>query len=374
MEDTMALRIQKDQRGLLYKKGEYLRLLKPGEHFIPPFFGYTYEICFLEQPFTPSRNLKLYRDDSQLMEELHVIEVKDNQLVLHFMDERLFQVLKTGRYMFWKPLVDHTFITVGLTDPRIGPDIDAKLLSHAQLVPHLFIFIVEPHEKGLLFFDGQYRETLEPGKYYYWKTGVYATVLKADMRQQQLDMTGQEIMTKDKVTIRLNFICQYKILDPAKTLVEIKNYQEQLYILMQLILREYVGTFTLDEFLEKKEEIGQFVLEKLKVTGKDLGLDFMYAGVKDIILPGEIKVILNQVLEAEKRALANIITRREETASTRSLLNTAKLMENNPTLLKLKELEHIERISDKIQGLTLSGGTQILEQLKQIFGTASPSS
>lgn len=367
----MKVRIQKDQRGLLYKKGEFLRVLAPGEHKIWSFFRYSYEIHDLDQPFKPPRNLNLYKEDSLLMEELHVVEVNDNQLVLHFTDGRLTTVLKPGQYVYWKPLTEHTFITVDLDNPRIGEKIDTNLLSHIKLTPHLFIFIVEPHEKGLLFFDGQYQEILDPGKYYFWKSGVYVTLLKADMRQQQLDMTGQEIMTKDKVTIRLNFICQFKIIEPAKTLVDIKNYQEQLYILMQLILREYVGTFTLDEFLEKKEEIGQFVLEKLRVSGKDLGLEFIYAGVKDIILPGEIKAILNQVLQAEKKALANIITRREETASTRSLLNTAKLMENNPTLLKLKELEHIERISDKIQGLTLSGGTQILEQLKQIFGATA---
>jgi regulator of protease activity HflC (stomatin/prohibitin superfamily) len=197
---------------------------------------------------------------------------------------------------------------------------------------------------------------------------VSAAVHKVDMRQLQLDMTGQEIMTKDKVTIRVNFICQYKIADPLIVLTGIKNYEEQLYILMQLILREYVGTFTLDELLGKKEEIGAFVLEALEEKGKSMGLTFLYAGVKDIVLPGEIKTILNQVLEAEKKAQANIITRREETASTRSLLNTAKLMEDNPTLMKLKELEHIERISDKISSLTLNGGSQILEQLKKLFG------
>jgi regulator of protease activity HflC (stomatin/prohibitin superfamily) len=153
-------------------------------------------------------------------------------------------------------------------------------------------------------------------------------------------------------------------------LTDIKNYEEQLYILMQLILLEYVGTLTLDEWLSKKEEIGSFVLEKLEDKGKSLGLTFHYAGVKDIVLPDEIKTILNQVLEAEKKAQATIIiTRREETASTRSLLNTAKLMEDNPTLMKLKELEHIERISDKISSLTLNGGSRILEQLKHIFGS-----
>jgi len=97
------------------------------------------------------------------------------------------------------------------------------------------------------------------------------------------------------------------------------------------------------------------------------GVELMSCGIRDIILPGEVKEIMNQVLVAEKKAQANIITRREETASTRSLLNTAKLMEENDMLFKLKEMEYIEKIADKINAISLAGGNQVLEQLKGIF-------
>ncbi len=76
---------------------------------------------------------------------------------------------------------------------------------------------------------------------------------------------------------------------------------------------------------------------------------------------------MNQVLIAQKQAQANIITRREETASTRSLLNTAKLMEENEMLFKLKEMEYVEKIADKINTISLSGGNQVVDQLKAIF-------
>ncbi|NQZ78262.1 MAG: slipin family protein, partial [Ekhidna sp.] len=87
----------------------------------------------------------------------------------------------------------------------------------------------------------------------------------------------------------------------------------------------------------------------------------------DIILPGDMKEIMNQVLIAQKQAQANVITRREETASTRSLLNTAKLMEENDMLFKLKEMEYVEKIADKIGEITVSGNGQIVDQLKGIF-------
>jgi len=96
-------------------------------------------------------------------------------------------------------------------------------------------------------------------------------------------------------------------------------------------------------------------------------LEFSFCGVKDIILPGEIKDILNTVLIAEKKAQANMIMRREETASTRSLLNTAKLLDENETLLKLKEMEFIEKISEKIGTLSLSNATPMLEQIQSLF-------
>ncbi|RZJ63545.1 MAG: hypothetical protein EOO47_28400 [Flavobacterium sp.] len=100
---------------------------------------------------------------------------------------------------------------------------------------------------------------------------------------------------------------------------------------------------------------------------EELGVKLADAGVKDIILSGEIKDIMNQVLIAEKKAQANMITRREETASTRSLLNTAKLMEDNAMLYKLKEMEYVEKIAEKINTISLSGSGQIVDQLKQIF-------
>ena len=76
---------------------------------------------------------------------------------------------------------------------------------------------------------------------------------------------------------------------------------------------------------------------------------------------------MNQVLVAEKKAQANTIMRREETASTRSLLNTARLMEDNAMLWKLKEMEYVEKIADKINSISVGGNGKLLEQLKDIF-------
>ena len=100
-----------------------------------------------------------------------------------------------------------------------------------------------------------------------------------------------------------------------------------------------------------------------------LGLSLEAVGVKDIILPGDMKAILNQVEEAQKVSEANVIRRREETAATRSLLNTAKLMDDNPTLLRLKELEMLEKVTEKIDQITVYGGLDgVLNELVKIGG------
>ena len=129
-----------------------------------------------------------------------------------------------------------------------------------------------------------------------------------------------------------------------------------------------MGKYRLDELLAQKEEISSYVLEKLKERQEEYCVEMTGAGIKDIILPGEIREIMNTVLIAEKKAQANVIMRREEVASTRSLLNTARLMDENQTLFKLKEMEYLERICDKVGSISLNGGRGVLAQLAELAG------
>lgn len=124
-----------------------------------------------------------------------------------------------------------------------------------------------------------------------------------------------------------------------------------------------MGKYRIDEILGNKDQISAYVLGKLKEKERQLYVEITDAGVKDIILPGEIRDIMNTVLVAEKRAQANVITRREEVASTRSLLNTAKLMEENKTLYKLKELEYLERICERVGNINVGSNTDLISQL-----------
>jgi regulator of protease activity HflC (stomatin/prohibitin superfamily) len=252
---------------------------------------------------------------------------------------------------------------VDISKIDITEELDRNTLLSAYLLPYVRSYTVESYEQALLFVDGKYVKNLSGGSYLWWKNSIPVHIAKTDTRQLQLEINGQEILTRDKAGLRINAWVQYKVTDIVKALLQNKDFERQVYITVQLALREYVTALSFDELLERKDAIS------LNIDVKALGVEITGFGVRDIILPGEMKDIMNQVLVAEKKAQANIIMRREETASTRSLLNTAKLMEDNPMLFKLKEMEYVEKIAEKINSISVSGNGVLIDQLRQIFVT-----
>jgi regulator of protease activity HflC (stomatin/prohibitin superfamily) len=353
------------QVGLVFKNGEYKKLLPAGIYlFWKSEQVYIYDIT---KQFVPPVELNILLQDERLADILQVVEVKDNEIVLQYENGLLKAVLTAGRYAFWKSVVKYDFIRADISQVDIADNIDRAALTKAPVNNYVRSAEMQSYEKAVLFIDGKFVKVLQPGMYYWWKNSIPVYVGKADMRQQQLEVNGQEILTRDKAALRINAWAQYKLADIEKALVLNKDYDKQLYVAMQLALREYVAGYSFDELLEKKESIAPFILQSVKEKAEALGAEVNGFGIRDIILPGDVKEIMNQVLIAEKKAQANTIMRREETASTRSLLNTAKLMEENAMLWKLKEMEYVEKIADKISSISVGGNGQLLEQLKQIL-------
>ncbi|KRF01069.1 peptidase [Paenibacillus sp. Soil766] len=358
--------IQADQRGLLFHKGSYVKKIMPGTYHFVMWSQSTVVVLNIADPFVVAgKDLQLFLQDDNLAEELDIVRVQDHEYALHDEDGHFVQLLKPGVYAYWNVLKKHTFLHTDIRKPELPVEVNRSILS--KLMTYVQCFEIASYESGFLFYDHVLQRELSPGKYYFWRGPVSIVVKTIDLRQQQMDLIGQEIMTEDKVTLRLNFVCQYKIVKPLRAL-EMKSFDEQIHIQLQLILREYVGHLKLDDLLKKKEDVASFVLSRLRERGEEYGVQFLNAGVKDVILPGEMKDILNTVLLAEKKAQANLITRREETASTRSLLNTAKLMDENQTLFRLKELEFLEKICEKVGSISLTGGGDLLERLGALMG------
>jgi len=359
------VRINAGKVGLVFKNGDYVRTITKDTYWLG--FNQHVFVYDLAKQFAPPIAIELLLQDKTLEAMLTIVEVKDNEIVLQYENEIFKSVLTAGRYQFWKGLMNYDFVKVDLSKIYITEKVDTALFSKIALSKYIRAFDVAAYEKGLLFVDDVYVKTLQSGTYRFWKNDATVKIVKADLRQLQLEIAGQELLTKDKAAIRINFYTQYKVIDVVKALLESKDYEKQLYIAMQLVLRAYVGTYTLDELLERKDDIAEAVFKDAKKAAIELGVKILNTGIRDIILTGEMKDIMNQVLVAQKRAQANTITRREETASTRSLLNTAKLMEDNDMLFKLKEMEYVEKIADKIGEITVSGNGGMVSQLKEIF-------
>ena len=359
------VRINAGKVGLVFKKGDFKRVIAPGIYWL----GFTekVQVYDLTRPFEAPIAAEILLQDKELEAMLHVVEVKDNELVLLLENGNFKQVLIAGRYFYWKNLMDYNFITVDRSKIEITEAIDKSWFSLPGFSQYIRLFEVAAYEKAVMLIDDVYAKTLDSGTYRYWRNDTTIKIAKADMRQLQLEIAGQELLTKDKAAIRINFYTQYKVTDIEKALLENKDYEKQLYIAMQLVLRAYVGGYSLDELLERKENIAEAVFDTIKTEASKLGVTVLNCGIRDVILTGEMKDIMNQVLVAQKKAQANTITRREETASTRSLLNTAKLMEENEMLFKLKEMEYVEKIADKIGEITVSGNGGMVKQLKEIF-------
>ncbi|MCX8531806.1 slipin family protein [Chryseobacterium luquanense] len=353
------------QVGLVFKNRNLIEILKEGNYWI--FGNKSVEVHEMKNQFTTTQDLDLLLKNENLKNLLEVVEVKDGELALVYESGIFKEVLNVGQYAFWKGILNREFQKVDLTKVEITEKTSKTILENMKLKNFTRKFVVTNQYKGLLLIDGKLNKVLEAGTYYFWNNEISVEVKSIDTRMQQMEIAGQELLTKDKAMLRINFYVRFQVENIEKALMENKEYDKQLYILMQLALREFVGALTLDELLVKKDSVGKEILENLGNKAEDLGLKASDAGIRDVILTGEMKEIMNQVLIAEKKAQANSIMRREETASTRSLLNTAKLMEENEVLWKLKEMEYMEKIADKIGDITVSGNSNILSQLKEIF-------
>lgn len=356
------------QRALILNNETLIRILTPGKHRIWMKKGDHCHIFELANPFTETEEtLKYWFKHPDFKEEVTALDVSEREVVLHYVNGICEGLYRKGFYLFWNHDKVHTFKRFSLDEPFIETHL-SDLMPFAMLYPDLFLLETVPvYAKGIYTLDEQIVRVLEPGRYLFWRKCHDVDVHLMDMRIKTLEVHNQEILTSDKVPLRLNFVCQYAITDAVNALKNYKKHEDQLYVALQLVLREVLGAFTFDDIMAKKQAIHDTLLEKCQPLNDSFYIQIHSTGIKDIILPGDIRDIMNTVLLAEKKAAANIIARREETASTRSLLNTAKLMDDNKTLYRLKELEYLERICEHIDTISLNGRENLLKQLESVF-------
>jgi regulator of protease activity HflC (stomatin/prohibitin superfamily) len=210
---------------------------------------------------------------------------------------------------------------------------------------------VSEYEAGLLYVDGRYQRTLGPGRY--WETGLLARrqIVVVDLRLRSFSITGQELVTRDKVNIRMTVAVQYRVADPVKAIHEVQSYQDVLYQDIQLPLRGLIAQLELEALLETRDSVDQQLLEQVQPGPRSYGLELVKVGLKDIILPGELRATMQRVVEAKKAAEAALVTAREEVATARARQNVAAMLRDNPGLLELLRLEAMKEMA-KARGNT----------------------
>lgn len=372
--------IKKNEKGALLRDGDFERILSAGRHyFFDPLGQLSVQVWKIDTPMADLTMVDylVQHEPEAAAEHFERIELGEDQAGLRYENGVLVEVLPPAtRRAMWKGLLKHEVKTVDLKQGyTLSQELTAHLLQPALRgrslagLNGLLLAQVPAYHAGILKVDGKIERVLQPGVEAFWRFNRNVEVELVDTRIQNMEVSGQEILTHDKVGLRLNLAATWRYSDVLLAFEKLSKPAEHLYRELQFGLRAAVGTRTLDELLENKQVIDEVVSAHVARKLAGFGIEVGSIGVKDIVLPGEMKTILAQVVEAEKSAQANVIRRREETAATRSLLNTAKVMEDNPTALRLKELETLERVAERIDRISVFGGLdQVLNGLVQIKG------
>ena len=326
------LDVADNQRVLVYHRKRLAQVLGPGRHSVSrlggPWLLETYDINDIEFD-NPNAKYLLIEYNGMLAPYVERFEVTDEQVGLVYRDGHLSDILRPGTFKaYWKGVET---IAVDIIDTAECYQISDKLLGklgrglNATLTKAAIGLIqyteVPDEHVGVLMVNGKFERMLTAGRYGFWKVQRQVDVKLIDLRLQTMEVSGQEILTKDRVSLRLNLTAAYRVVDPQAVIFKVNDADAFVYRELQLALRESVGAQSLDALLEDKDSLNQHISERVKQRFADYGIALSNVGVKDIILPGDMKMILNKVVEAQKVAEANLINRREETQAMRSLHN-----------------------------------------------------
>lgn len=350
--------LTENDRAVLVRKGRVVDLLGAGEHRIKR--NDVVEAHTLTAAVFTSGNVDTLLRDAPDLVAKHLVEVRTGatEVALIARDGRLMSAIGPDtRIHLWADAgpFDVTRHDVA-ADVRV-PGALAKRMVRARLVTLMTSVDVSEGHVGVMTLDGTDPAVLTPGVHTFWNVGPKVAVKLVDTRLRSHDVTGHEILTRDRVTLRVNLAADFRVVDPVTAVTKVRDFEDALHRALGLAFRRTLGVLTLNALLADKVAVDEGAANAVRTEMAALGVEVGAIALKDVVLPGEMRDILTAVVAAEKEAEANVIRRREETNATRSLLNTAKVMAENPVMLRLKELEALEVIAGKVERLTVHNGT-----------------
>jgi len=348
------VRVDRHQRVAVIRNGRFVRLLAPGRHVLWP-LGAVVDLVSYDVRAIATRMDRADGVPEQLPDS-HVIEVAPHEIALVRLDGVLQDVLSPGRFRVWEAVQGVGIVTVdvmaepAVLDPRDRvPEAVGLWADEASATPAQAVVLTR---------DGQPVRRLPQGRFRVWKAGPYA-LTAVSLALEVVEPAAQDLMTRDEVPVRVKASVSTRIVDPVQALREPQRAQ-QVYGAVQLALREAVAARTLDGLIEDREALSGELLARVRAALPEVGVAVEAAFVKDVILSAETKQLVSRVSLARKEAEALAITRREEVAATRQQANTAKVLQSNPVLLRLKELEAMTEMVSRIDKLVVVGSPDLV--------------
>ena len=231
---------------------------------------------------------------------------------------------------------------------------------------------------GLLYENGEYTKLLKPGMHKFKdpvqkSRGFFQapvelpridrSVVRVDVRQRSLTIKGQEILTIDKVAIRVSLLVYFKVEDAVAAVHNVASYEERIYEDVQLAARRYLASKSLDEILNDRNEISDNVRDVVMESAASYGVTIVRADVKDLVFPGNLREIMNQVLETERRAEAKLIQARKDAEVARIKSEADQGMEVARLKAEMEQLRMQAQANQETERIALEGE---LEQAKAL--------
>jgi regulator of protease activity HflC (stomatin/prohibitin superfamily) len=230
--------------------------------------------------------------------------------------------------------------------------------------------IVYEYQRALKYKKGRYAATLDSGQY--WVSSLSTLILPVDIRSEFITIQGQDLLSADGVTVKISLAAEFQVVDPNLAVNKTANFRGNLYLILQLALRDMVAREKIDALLENRAGISGKLMEMAQDKALEMGVKLTSADVKDMMFAGEMKKAFAQVVRAQKEGQAALERARGETAALRSLANAARTMDDNPNLLQLRALQALADSSGNTLVLGLPNNT--VPMARQNGGKVSPPS
>jgi regulator of protease activity HflC (stomatin/prohibitin superfamily) len=203
--------------------------------------------------------------------------------------------------------------------------------------------VINQYQRGVVLTLGKFTGVRQPGLRVI--IPIFQKMIRVDVRSTPIDVSKQEIITKDNVTAGVDAIVYFRVIDPAKAVLETTNYVYATSQFAQAALRDITGNFELDELLQKRDKISEMIKQIVDAETSKWGIDIENVKMQNIELPQDMKRAMAKQAEAERERRSNIINADGEMAAAQTLANAAKILEASPAAMNLRTLNTLERIS-----------------------------